>query len=250
MDMQADFGIVFALSFELREFVKALRRRGYRIKSESGLVQATMEKSSVLALASGVGWRRARMTTNTLISKGVRVILAAGIAGGLDPKLSHGDVIVARRIYSEMSADCSPIACSSVVNNLCVDKTVPAIRWADVVSCECVVGTPDDKARLFAETGAAAVDMESYAVGQVCENAGIRFFVVRAISDTAADKLPFVLVDGCLSTSTLLRTLCTQPGELIGLLRFYVISCRAAKKLAEFLVDLLVKRPLEDQDHL
>jgi len=49
------------------------------------------------------------------------------------------------------------------------------------------------KARLFRDTQAVAVDMESAAVGVVARLHSLPFMVLRVIADTAADEMPAAL---------------------------------------------------------
>ncbi|MDH7600718.1 MAG: hypothetical protein QHI38_01050 [Armatimonadota bacterium] len=252
-DDQADLGILFALNFELKEFVRALRRRGCHIECWEGVFKSRLGETMVLALSSGVGWERARASARFLVDKGVEAVLAAGIAGGLDPKLARGDLIIAKRVYSDVSAQCSPIECDlllSDMTNMAGHGAEHAVRLADIISCKSVICLPEEKARLYVATGAAAVDMESYAVAQVCRATGIRFSAVRVVSDTASDILPGIFADGGLSKSAFLWGLGKRPTELPSLLGFYFIAQRSARKLATFLVDVLIKVSQEGRDRL
>jgi len=51
------------------------------------------------------------------------------------------------------------------------------------------IGAPEQKAALYAETGAAAVDMESAIARRAAESAGLAFIGIRAISDSAAQAI-------------------------------------------------------------
>jgi adenosylhomocysteine nucleosidase len=91
------------------------------------------------------------------------MVFAAGFAGGLDPKLGLGDVVM-----EELA-----------------DGKTPRI-----VSRPLPVEAPEDKARLRAETGAEAVDMETETVRAACRGAGVPVLAIRAISDPAMAALP------------------------------------------------------------
>ena len=49
---------------------------------------------------------------------------------------------------------------------------------------------PEDKKKLFEQYGALAVDMETFAVAEVCRRMEVPFSSIRVINDTAADALP------------------------------------------------------------
>ena len=93
-----------------------------------------------------------------------RAVLLAGLAGGLDPSLAVGDLI--------LDADGEF-----------------GLRRGAIHTAAGIVSTPDAKARLFARTGAAAVDMEGLAARRFANNLNLPFLHLRAISDAATDSL-------------------------------------------------------------
>ncbi len=58
-----------------------------------------------------------------------------------------------------------------------------------ICSSDKIVSTPTEKAELFRQTGALAVDMESDRVRKWAGENGIPFIGIRAISDTADEAL-------------------------------------------------------------
>ena len=60
-------------------------------------------------------------------------------------------------------------------------------RDGSLLTSPAVDGAPADKAALFRSTGAAAVDMESFAVAEVASAHRLPFIAVRVIVDRAAD---------------------------------------------------------------
>jgi adenosylhomocysteine nucleosidase len=68
----------------------------------------------------------------------------------------------------------------------------PVVQGPVLTSQELVCGSAH-KSRLFHDTAAVAVDMESAAVGVVARLHGVPFMVLRVVADTAADALPAVL---------------------------------------------------------
>jgi adenosylhomocysteine nucleosidase len=104
-----------------------------------------------------------------------------------------------------------------------------------LVSQSHAVASLADKARLCRETGAAACDMESAAVGAAARRAGVPLLVVRAVADpadSALNKLALQALDagGELRLAALLGGLCRRPGDLAGLLR--LASCFRAACIA------------------
>jgi adenosylhomocysteine nucleosidase len=81
-----------------------------------------------------------------------------------------------------------------------------------------------DKARLFAATGAAVVDMESGAVAAVATAAGLPFAVLRVVCDPAGRDLPPAALvaldgDGAIAALGVLASLLRHPGQIPALLR-------------------------------
>ncbi|HEX2971560.1 MAG TPA: hypothetical protein VHP11_04470 [Tepidisphaeraceae bacterium] len=120
-----------------------------------------------------IGVRATHMPPD-LSAQTVRCIIMTGLAGALDPALQCGQIVI----------DGWP-------THLPID---PAYRLGAIHTADHIVATIDDKARLYHQTGALAVDMESALVRQVAQQRGIPFLAIRAIGDTAADALdPAVL---------------------------------------------------------
>jgi adenosylhomocysteine nucleosidase len=117
---------------------------------------------------------RARRLPDLRQFQPIQAIILAGLAGGLDPSLQVGDVIV--------DAD------DSVAGRL------GSLRPGKIHTASEMVATPEAKRLLFAQTGAAAVDMEQSAVRAVSLSLNVPFIGIRAISDTAGDSLaPMIL---------------------------------------------------------
>jgi hypothetical protein len=108
---------------------------------------------------------------NYLLTIGV---IMAGLAGGLDPALRVGDVVL---------DDCPP-------------EFVPdaPLRRGKIHCSEELIATPGDKKALFEKTGALAVDMESAGARELATRLNVPFVSIRAISDATCDALdPAVL---------------------------------------------------------
>jgi adenosylhomocysteine nucleosidase len=162
----------------------------------------------LLVQAGGMGCERAARAALQLVRAGARALLCWGVGGALDPSLRCGDVVLA----SEVICD-SPLVLQLAALRPTVLPLNARLRTSDrwraqleaqllrrgavtqgtiltrtELACEAML-----KARLFRETGAVAVDMESAAVGVVASLHGLPFMVLRVIADTAADSLPLAL---------------------------------------------------------
>jgi hypothetical protein len=97
-------------------------------------------------------------------------------------------------------------------------------------------GSPEEKAELFARSGAGAIDMESHAVAEVAAARNVPFLVIRAIADPAKRRLPpwlsaVIGTDGRPLPRPLLAGLAAHPGDLAALLRLGGDARRALKAL-------------------
>lgn len=138
----------------------------------------------------GMGPERAANSTRRLIEqhRPVAVILA-GFAGALRDGLEVGDLIIASQVIN-----CRPAAPTRALEKtlmlaLRADRVQPPIINGTVISTSSVVGDPMQKRTLHRQFGADVVDMESFAVAEVCDLLRIPWAVMRVISDTVDTKL-------------------------------------------------------------
>lgn len=144
--------------------------------------------------------------------------VAAGIAGGLDPALRTGDVIVD-----------GPI-----------DPPAGAVRGR-VHSADRISPTPEDKRAIRDATGAHAVEMEVGPLRAALQPAGIEVAALRAVADTAHDSLPafmqrLVTDDGRSRPLAAAGHLARHPADLPALLRAARQSHTACRAMARAVV--------------
>ncbi len=119
----------------------------------------------------------------------VRGVISFGVAGGLDPELKSGAVVVA----TEVVAGNSRWAASEVLSDELIAGAGVGrqkVFRGGLVGVEKVVTGQAGKAALRSEFGAAAVDMESHIAAQFAAKAGLPFAALRVVSDPASRALP------------------------------------------------------------
>lgn len=135
-------------------------------------------------------------------------LVSFGIAGALSGELPVGTVIDATRVVDESGAvlwEGEPLGAT------------PA-RRGTILGASRIVDDPEERARLHAETGADAVDMESGPLARSGRLAGC----LRAVSDTPTRRLGGV-AEGAKANGEV-----DYKGFLRGFLRSPVVTVRAA----------------------
>ena len=119
----------------------------------------------------------------------IRGVISFGVAGGLDPALKSGDVVVATEV---LAGDTRWLAGLALNEELIASVALGRRRVVrgGLAGSEHVVAARATKAALRLETGAAAVDMESHIAAAYAAEAGLPFAALRVISDPASRALP------------------------------------------------------------
>ena len=128
----------------------------------------------------------------TAVGAGCRGILSFGIAGGLDPQLHAGAVIVASSVIGANGVKMALPADENWSQILL--RALPQAVHAPVLGVDAPVTEPSDKLHLFMQTGAAAADMESHIAAAVAASQSLPFAVLRVVADPAHRRIP---TDGC-----------------------------------------------------
>lgn len=181
-----DVGFVFALGIESGGLVDMLANRIVTQAAEAVIRQGELDGRTLVIVEAGVGSLAAARGTQSLLA-GHRPawVISAGFAGGLDPRLKRGDIVMADSLESpdgrRLTIDLKMPTASVQAKGLHVGR---------IVTSDSLLHRPADKRALGERRQALAVDMESWTVGEVCRQAKTRFLAVRIISDAVDDELP------------------------------------------------------------
>ncbi|MDR1485065.1 MAG: hypothetical protein LBT09_09605 [Planctomycetaceae bacterium] len=209
-----DFGFVFAMSMEAAGVVDLLE--GCVTTRGNGRVfhKGKLKKSVVVIVESGIGQAKAASATSALLDIFCpKFIISAGYAGGLLPELKRFDVYQPDLLLRKSDGmiievlDNMPKVVKKIIDDddQSIDNRTDAVFQNIVTKNRRMLVTVDrpvemaaQKLLLGKESGAAVVDMETFAVAEVCanwknennSNGGVRFEAVRIILDAADDELP------------------------------------------------------------
>jgi adenosylhomocysteine nucleosidase len=172
-----------------------------------------------LVITTGMGSSAASIGARALIDAGARALASWGMAGGLDPSLQPGEILLPSEV---ITSDGRAHPCEKGWRER-LAATIEA-RSGRLLTSARSVGSVEDKAALFRGTGAVAVDMESAAIAEVAEQHGLPFLAVRVVVDSAEDVLPRAVTaaadnEGHLHIWRLIGALALAPNELAPLIR-------------------------------
>lgn len=207
--------IVFALEFESAYF---------RAHHDSRLKVATW-------LLGAMGKNTAPVLAKKLEEVRPDLVISAGFAGGLQPQVKIGDLVLGGNYSDE-----------SLVGllNLGADWHV-----GPILTEFAIIEKMADKRRLGEASGALAGDLETSHLAEVCSSKGIPMLAVRCISDALADDMPVpanVLMnpkDGRPAPMQLFQYLLKNPASVAGFNRLVKNARTAQRQLASGLEEIL-----------
>jgi adenosylhomocysteine nucleosidase len=182
---------------------------------------ATLANGALLSV-SGIGAAAAERAAVSLVAAGATALASWGMAGGLDPALLAGTILLPAQIISAEGLRFATAAKWREQLGASLTARRPVVGGALLTSPH-PLQSAADKAAAFAATGALAVDMESLAVAAVAQRHELPFIAIRVIVDTAHDSLPGVITaatrSGHVRLGRLLGGLAAAPGEIFAVIR-------------------------------
>ena len=231
-----DVGVVFALGIEaggledLLDGAVSIRGHGFAVR------QGGLKGRHLVVVQSGAGCEAASHATEALLSgHQPQWVISAGFAGGLVPLLKRHDIVMTdsvvnaagRRLGIDLKID--------------ADSLPPGMHVGRILSVDQIVRLPKDKQSLGSRHEALAVDLESFAVAEVCHRRGVRFLGVRIITDAMDEQLPVDiqnLTDQPTAASRLgaaFGAVCRRPSSVKDMLQLKENALVGSDRLAHFL---------------
>jgi adenosylhomocysteine nucleosidase len=189
--------------------------------------QGTMCSQEVVLLQCGMGPERAAQAVLWLGQYyQLTGVLSVGFAGGLQAELARGDAVLVTKILAPYdthetaggSADVGlrPDARLAHIAAMAVAQTAVVSHTGTLLSTPTVVAQAVAKRDMGYRSGALAVDMESYSVGQAAAQSHLPFAVLRTIFDPADENMALPITtcltpDGSLQPWCLLGYLVSHP---------------------------------------
>lgn len=179
-----------------------------------------------MAEAGGGTPAGAEAAAERLVARGATALVSFGLAGGLDPALLPGAVIVPAEVmeggqhYRTDYALCARFGGQAPLRALAAPS---------------ILATLQEKRAARDATLAVIVDLESGAVARVAARHGLPFTAVRAVCDPAGFALPPLALEaldagGRISPWRVLRSVLRRPGQIPALLALsgHAAEARAA----------------------
>jgi hopanoid-associated phosphorylase len=188
---------------------------------------AIARRAGLAVVCAGGVPERTRIALGQALRNGADGLVSFGLAGGLAPQLRPGALIVASEIVAP-NGEKLPV---DPVWAATVRRATGALDGA-ILGALVPAASAAAKAAFFGQTGALAIDLESLAVARAAQRTGLKFIVVRAVSDSASRDLPPAALialrqDGTADLPRILWSVARQPAQIAGLIRLAQDAGRA-----------------------
>lgn len=198
-------------------------------------------RAGVVTLCSGGDVALLARRLDALDAGEVNGVVSFGLAGGLDPTLAPGDLVLGSTVLAGTETHEADGALAVVLQDA-LKRAGLRCSAGHFAGVDAPVLTATAKAALYRRTGALAVDMESHVAARWAAARGLPFAVLRTISDPADRGLPplaagAIAADGGIALGAVVAGLMRSPRQLKALLaagrdsRFAFAALRAAGPL-------------------
>ena len=202
-------GIIGAMDEEIRTIKRSLQDVREVRRGLYGFLTGNIDGIPAVLLQSGIGKVNAAIGTTLLIEQfQPLLIINTGSAGGIEPSLHVGDIIIAQEIlhhdvdttafgYAKGQIPKMPAAFEPerLLLDLAVklSESMTRVRFfvGSIASGDIFMDDPERVMALRKDhPGLLAVEMESAAIAQTCYQMQVPYIVFRSVSDLANSKSP------------------------------------------------------------
>lgn len=214
-------GLLGAFSAEVTLVKESLKQPETVVVDGITFTTGRIGNQRVVVAETGIGKVNAAMTTAIMLNHfHPQRVLFTGIAGGTNPDLQPGDIVIARQTahhdYQSITLDRRPtkqtyslsgklnpayfladstmlqraqtVARSVAFESVPITKRPPTVLTGTVVTGDQFISSAEKVAQLRQTFNADATEMEGAAVAQVCYQMRVPHLVIRSLSDRADDN--------------------------------------------------------------
>jgi adenosylhomocysteine nucleosidase len=217
-------GILCAIPQELVHLHDALAHASGEEVAHTQFEKGALDGHEVVLAGAGIGKVNTALVATLMADRfRCRTIVFSGVAGGLDPDLRIGDVVIADRtvqhdagviedgrlqtyqaghvpffnptdrlgyavggaLLGRVRERLDGMTLPPLSRQAGGEDRPPAITYGTILSGDQYLHCEATRERLFRELGGRAIEMEGGALGQVCEAFGLAWLDIRALSDLA-----------------------------------------------------------------
>ncbi|MDR3181489.1 MAG: hypothetical protein LBT89_00980 [Planctomycetaceae bacterium] len=241
-----DAGFVFALPIEGAGIIERLTQRRTTKGNGRTFHSGRFANRRIVLIESGIGQEAARAAAEVLCDVfNPKCLCSAGYAGGLSQRLKKMTLCIPQQVV-RLSDGAALDLTGSVPQRL----DVQAAGVLTLLTADKPIALPDEKIRLGKKYDAELVDMETFAVAEVCRRRQLPFLPLRIIFD-AVDE-PLMPGTAALQNSTghgflrlagtVLQLVAKRPATVIDILKMYQDAIKAREKLTKQIAGELKRR--------
>lgn len=241
--MNGPWLIAAAVDSEIRPIRSKLARCSPSEASPGRVWEGTWKSVRVVLARTGIGPERAGRALKGLVRPGsVAAVCSVGYAGALRDGISMGDLLIPAEVLFGCGENPSRfVPDPDLFDRAC--RTAKAGLWSfhtdRMVTFDRVVPSEQEKRELGLRFQAGSVEMESAVAALVAREAGVPFVAARVALDEVSFRLPDVSDFFRFWKGRQWRSaaawLVRDPRRVVGLVRLWRCSARAAERMAAFL---------------
>ena len=161
-------------------------------------------------------------------------LLLLGFAGGLDPVLQAGDLVVPNYYYAECGDRIAADPDMWRQSQAAATKAAMPVAPGDSLTVAAVAATSEEKRELYRRHRIGSVNMEDYWAAELATDAGVPFLSARAILDPVHQALPSYLVGFSGRPIKAALRVMPKPWRVLAILELVKLRNKAQASLTSF----------------